>query len=244
MLSEHVAAMSTAAHGLTPKAAVLRPYFRNVYRDASIDAWPDQLLAERWAQLTWVYHTPVPSLRLAFAQDFHHAHPSVCQAPDPDAPIQQPGLLFCPTVKVRNMHWFGYWRPATTLLHGCEQLRALATSEADERPVPPFVDDNAWFEVTRVATKVVTGAASVIRKFGEGGGHGCWFLGAQGSGVYLNVGRSLRIHNRTELMHRLGYPPTRSHAIKKRNFFVEMDTSVEVCSIARQQVTRGVNYTV
>ena len=216
---------------LTPGASELRPYFRAVYRDPSVDALPDEQLASRWARLTWVYHTPVASLALAFAQDYHHAHSSVCEAPAPTrGSAQQPGLIFCPTIKVRNLHWFGFWRPAT-LLHGCTKtVDPIVGGSLDEaRSVAPFVEDNGWIEVTRIATRIMTGTAKYIRKFGEGGGHGCWFLGAVGSGVFMHVGRSLRVHNRTELMQRLNLPPPRGGSL----YFNEMH--VEICTAARQQ---------
>lgn len=218
---------------LTPAASELRPYFRSVYRDPGVDALPDEQLASRWARLTWVYHTRVASMALAFAQDYHHAHASVCEAPAPTSSAHQPGLIFCPTIKVRNLHWFGFWRPATTLLHGCTETNGpivgTGSSLDEARPVPPFVDDGGWIEVTRIATRIMTGTAKFIRRFGEGGGHGCWFLGAVGSGVFLHVGRSLRAHNRTELMQRLGLPPPRGGSL----YFNEMH--VEICTVARQQ---------
>ena len=203
---------------LTPAASELRPYFRSVYRDPSVDTLPDEQLASRWARLTWVYHTLVASMALAFAQDYHHAHSSVCEAPAPTSSAHQPGLIFCPTIKVRNLHWFGFWRPATTLLHGCtETADPIVGHSLDEaRPEAPFVEDNGWIEVTRIATRIMTGTAKFIRRFGEGGGHGCWFLGAVGSGVFMHVGRSLRVHNRTELMQRLGLPPPRGGSLYVR----------------------------
>ena len=209
---------------LTPAASELRPYFRSVYRDASIDALPDGQLASRWARLTWVYHTPVAAMALAFAQDYHHAYSSVCEAPASTSSAHQPGLVFCPTIKVRNLHWFGFWRPATTLLHGCTE-----TTEPIGGGSPPFVEDDGWIEVTRIATRVLTGTAKSIRNFGEGGGHGCWFLRAVGSGVFMHVGRSLRAHNRTDLMQQLDLPAPRGGSL----YFNEM--KLELCTAARRK---------
>ena len=217
---------------LVQHASALREYFRAVYRDPSVDAWSEAVLAQRWSELGWIYHTQTASLQMTVATDFHHAHPSSCEPADS---TEQPGLIFCPTVKVRNIHWFGYWRPATTLVGGCASatqspgLRAHGTLLSGQSvPTPSFAEDGAWLEVTRIATKVVTGPASVIRKFGEGGGHGCWFLAARGSGAFLHVGKSLRVHNRSELLEQLRFPAARASEIRKRNFFAEMDRTVEV----------------
>jgi hypothetical protein len=168
-------------------------------------------------------------MALAFAQDYHHAYSSVCEAPASTSSAHQPGLVFCPTIKVRNLHWFGFWRPATTLLHGCtETAEPIGSGSPDEaRLVAPFVEDDGWIEVTRIATRVLTGTAKSIRNFGEGGGHGCWFLRAVGSGVFMHVGRSLRAHNRTALMQQLDLPPPRGGSL----YFNEM--KLELCTAAR-----------
>ncbi|KAL1528087.1 hypothetical protein AB1Y20_009453 [Prymnesium parvum] len=208
----------------TPSPAVLRSYFRALYRDPRVDQLPSARLTERWSELMWIYHTTTPSLQLAVSQDFHHAHQSACGTLlGATRRPQQPGLVFCSPIKVRNLHWFGFWRPTATLPGGCDSPRAAASAVQ-------FEADHAWVEAVRIATKVVTGPASVVRKFGEGGGHGCWFLRARGSGVYVNTGRSLRIRNRSELLGFLGYP----QSVRRRTFYVEMDASVEVCTKVRR----------
>lgn len=41
---------------------------------------------------------------------------------------------------------------------------------------------------------------SELTKVGcDGGGYGCWFWGADGSGVFVNIGRSKRFLNNREL---------------------------------------------
>ena len=58
-------------------------------------------------------------------------------------------------------------------------------------PDQAFIADGTWAEVIR--------ARSMSQFWIEGGGRGCWFFLAKGSGVFLNVGRSLRVANRSEL---------------------------------------------
>ena len=43
----------------------------------------------------------------------------------------------------------------------------------------------------------------------EGGPNGCWFLTQRGSGVFVRVGRVLRVANRSELVERLNIPLVR-----------------------------------
>ena len=62
-------------------------------------------------------------------------------------------------------------------------------------PEAVFARDNEWAEVVR--------STSMSKAFGdswsEGGGRGCWFFLSKGSGVHVNVGRSLRAANRSDV---------------------------------------------
>lgn len=78
---------------------------------------------------------------------------------------------------------FGYWRAA--VLPGPRK--------------PPFVRDYAWAEVLRLAP-----AWAGAHSSGEGGWFGCWYELSVGSGIAVNVGKSLRVSNRSELVHVFG----------------------------------------
>jgi len=62
-----------------------------------------------------------------------------------------------------------------------------------------FFEDNTLVEVIRI------GMGS--RKFSEGGNYGCWFYPARGSGIFVNVGNSLRTRSKLEAAAQLGTPP-------------------------------------
>jgi hypothetical protein len=55
--------------------------------------------------------------------------------------------------------------------------------------------DHTWVEVMRVSVK------------GEGGDYGCWFWPLRGSGIFVNVGRSLRSPSKHALAQQLDTPP-------------------------------------
>lgn len=55
--------------------------------------------------------------------------------------------------------------------------------------------DHSWVEVTRIAER----SFFPRPKKREGGALGCWFFAAAGSGVFFNVGRSLRATRREDL---------------------------------------------
>jgi hypothetical protein len=171
---------------------VLRGYFQSVYREPLAISWPNALVQRRAERLEWIYHGTGYHQQLTCAHPYGRARPSFCSPPN----RSQHGLVFCTPIKVRNIHWFGFWRQTQT------RERCGMTAF----PPPKWAADGSWAEVTRIATRAVTGGAGAIRRFGEGGGHGCWFLAARGSGVYLHVGRSIRAHNRSELTHRWAKP--------------------------------------
>ena len=61
-----------------------------------------------------------------------------------------------------------------------------------------FFDDNTWVEVIRVRMGAL---------LAEGGTYGCWFWPVRGSGIFVNVGRSLRAANKAAAAKELGTPP-------------------------------------
>jgi hypothetical protein len=198
--------------------SALRSYFQAVYRDPLAASWPNALLQRRVDRLEWLYHGAGAHQRLTCAHPYGRARASFCGTAHNRS---RHGLVFCTPIKVRNMNWFGFWRPPNAR----ERCAKAAF------PKPKWTADGSWTEVIRIATRAVTGGAGAIRRFGEGGGHGCWFLAAKGSGVFLHVGRSIRAHNRSELTHRLGLNVTALGGWG--NPWVEMHPNVRFCDAAR-----------
>lgn len=116
-----------AAHGgravASADPSVLRAYFASVYREPDARRWSDAVVSRRFASLSWLYHSASPALTLGGAQDFYLANASACGAAAceergacwplnsseshrrPLSAAGQRGLVFCPPVKVRNIHW-------------------------------------------------------------------------------------------------------------------------------------------
>ena len=71
-------------------------------------------------------------------------------------------------------------------------------------PAPWDVADHSWLEVTRWAARCAK-LPSVRRGDGlvKGKGTGCWFFGARGSGVFVNVQRCLARESRLEVYYAL-----------------------------------------
>ena len=125
--------------------------------------------------------------------------------------------MFCrPLPILRHIHWFGW--------------RRLGAFQANDRA---FAPDGAWIEVLRIATRAVTDP-STYRRFGgvgEGGGQGCWFVEARGSGIFMHVGRSLRARSRGELVSRLGINAT--SGAKRANVELNMEVRDGPCTAPR-----------
>ena len=67
-----------------------------------------------------------------------------------------------------------------------------------------YFDDDTWVEVIRVRQ----GSYSRLgRPLLEGGYYGCWFWPVRGSGMFVNVGRSLHAVNKAAAALELGTPP-------------------------------------
>lgn len=85
-----------------------------------------------------------------------------------------------------------------------------------------FAADHVWLEVLRVA---------VSRFDGEGGAAGCWFYAAAGSGIFFNVGRSLRVANRRMLATRFDLNWTAVYA----RWPYSIDRMADLCAHAMRQ---------
>lgn len=173
-------------------ASDARDYVLAVYRDPRVAAWPDERVLAHVRRLghggSWAYHQSASPLTLGCAHSFGHPRGSLCRR----ARTVRHGLVFCPPFKIRSLHWFG-WFTAPSPVDACA-----------DPPLPSFHPDHAWIEVLRIATIAVSGSAAAVARFGEGGGHGCWFLALNGTGVFLHLGRSIRAQSRAALGAALG----------------------------------------
>ena len=70
-----------------------------------------------------------------------------------------------------------------------------------------FFEDNTWVEVIRVRMAGSWQNGDVRTVLAEGGTYGCWFWPVRGSGIFVNVGRSLRSPNKGTAAQLLGTPP-------------------------------------
>ena len=90
------------------------------------------------------------------------------------------------------------------------------------RSTPLFAPDNTLQEVVRVPAA-------------EGGPQGCWFVGVRsGSGVFLNVSKSLRVENREALMARLNisFEPQTTRSIRRWPYDLEQH-KIRLCPLLR-----------
>lgn len=165
-----------ATRGVTTSSATAqleaaRQYLRSVYRDDSVLRLTAARVRNVMANSNWFYHIAreVRPTTCVFGHDMWRS--SLCHATQNGTAA---GLLLRQNSLIYRMNDFGFWSP-----------RPCASK------TPKFLPDNTWAEVVRVERK--------WHEYGEGGGFGCWFFRAVGSGVYMNTGRSLRAHNRSEL---------------------------------------------
>ena len=155
-----------------------RLYFASVYHDPRLIS-PAEVSPSRVDALLW-------RASFVYFEGFSpFAHEVRCRASFHDwRPAMGRGvaLLHRQPNLIAPMAYFGFWRAA--------RLRDVWRAEEG----PPFAADHEWAEVLRIAP-TWPGAHSN----GEGGAFGCWFELSNGSGIAVNVGRSLRVHNRSEL---------------------------------------------
>ena len=214
-----------------------RAYLQSVFREPLAHV-PARALIERVEAAEWIYHHPsLPMGQMGCSHNLQRPRRSMCNAKR----ALRHGLVFCSPVKVRQINWFGFFQPRAESM--CLHRHARPRK-------PAFHTDGSWLEVLRIGTIAVTGSPATVQRFGEGGGHGCWFLAVRGSGIWLNVGRSIRAHSRAELVRTLGF--NMSDAIEEglattkadeargrrgtagwRNPFVEMHPKIRLCDVAR-----------
>ena len=166
--------------------AALLTYMRTVYHEPGLSR---EQMAPRLPSVRWWYHSA--PLDVDCRQDAFF----------PDGKFESASFLrsFCnrslaaiflrPPMVTAAMSEHGYWGLTHEL---CSPRRGGQTSSPS---LQHFEADGAWVEVLRIAT---TSCTSAERRC-EGGRAGCWFAKAVGSGIFLNLGRSLRAYSRREL---------------------------------------------
>ena len=153
------------------------------------------------------------------------------------------GVQSCGVFSRRYINHHGFFIPAP-MPYSCGAQPAY--------PTDVFSADHTWVEVLRSNTM----AASMWQtsRWIEGGGRGCWFFIAKGSGVFVNVKRGLRLLNRqaaidvlqlnTTLPKRLkGIDMTHGHMFCIRALEMGYDSIQlwpEECSLASTQAQQGV----
>lgn len=156
-----------------------RLYLASVYHDVRILSphdVPPERLSLLLSRLFYVYFEGYAVVsRCNCRASFHDWRPSMGHAV---------ALLHRPPNLIHPISDFGFWRAAA--------LRDLSS--------PPFAyPDHSWAEVLRLAP-----SWSGAHSSGEGGAFGCWFELSVGSGIAINIGRSLRVTNRSELVSAFG----------------------------------------
>ena len=151
----------------------LRRYFERTYRQdlTNVD---DASLHQRAQSVWWWYHGG--TLRadpecFMYSTDWSR---TMCAR----AHAKHATLLLPSSLLTRNFNSFGRWQPVA--MPGACSTNAFSA--------PTFFPDHRWVEVLRLGID-----------FQEGGLYGCWFFASPGSGVFLNLGRSLRATNRSML---------------------------------------------
>lgn len=166
--------------------AVARGYLEAVYRMQLPPAFDTAAFA---ASREWLYRAPIPvtghrqnPVPLACQVSSKVWRSTTCRAV---LNANQAGIAVGMAPRIDR---WGLWNPAGHP-YQCDEQPHGATSATRA-----FASDHTWMEVIRWSS---LGSQ-------EGAGLGCWWFAAPGSGIFLRVGRSLRVHNRSELASTLG----------------------------------------
>ena len=164
-------------------------YLASVYRDERLLQLPQQTASAMFDNLSWVWHSGVPLINMQCKSTFTEWRPGVGHATANKVALQhkRPNLIW-------RMSQYGIW-----LASGLP--KPLVASQSYGGPSAGqlwahhgFVADHTWTEVLRLTPTWTVG---------EGGLFGCWFEMSKGSGIAVNVGRSLRALNRSLLATKL-----------------------------------------
>ena len=164
--------------------AALARYATAVYHDENVNKLSRTDLLAIASSLGWRYHVTLqlePWVNISCVEPYPKDGGfrwDACAA-HKDASEGIKALYFPHPYSMISFNDFGVWLPA-----------GVPTCET----APAWVPDGGFVEVLRIGGLVTRG---------EHGAAGCWFLRARGSGVFLNVGRSLRARNRAALARQL-----------------------------------------
>jgi len=168
-------------------------YLASVYRDVRLLTWSATDLQSMLDRVYWVYHSARPLFNLRCRSNFDAFRPEMLEPSDRDGASHIALLQHAPNL-IHRMSWFGFW------LHSRLPMPLKLHQNAEAQLGTGWIADHAWAEVMRIAP---------TWRIGEGGNYGCWFEVSAGSGIALNVGRSLRARNRAHLVAMLGANITR-----------------------------------
>jgi hypothetical protein len=162
-------------------------YLASVYRDERLLRLSHATASAMISNLSWVWHAGVPLLKLRCKSTFKSWRPGTGSVAATTI-----ALLHAKPNLVWRMSQYGVWLASG--LPAPLQLMGTGHPAGPSEGVPwrhrGFVADGTWAEVLRLAPTWTVG---------EGGHFGCWFEMSKGSGIAVQVGRSLRAINRSSL---------------------------------------------
>ena len=176
-----------------------RRYVAAVYQDPRAFSMPVTELHLTLSKLWWIYHSGQSLFRIRCMMEFSAYCPSLLTETESEGRTHIALLHKAPNL-IHRISLYGFW------LHSRlpSALRPDdATTHSTGTGTGGWTRDHGWAEVLRL---------SPTWTMGEGGTFGYWFEAAPGSGIALDVGRSLRAYNRSHLATLLGLNVTRIFA--------------------------------
>lgn len=177
-----------------------RRYLAGVYRDDRLlrsHNVSDQQFDHILQRLAFVYHSGRRAVTHCRCKaSFHDWRPRMC---DTVGGCSHVALVHTEPNLLHPLSYYGFWLASAlpAPLHPDAVVSRVRTEAWWVRH--GFVPDHTWAEMLRI---------SPTWSIGEGGLFGCWFEVSIGSGVGVNVGRSLRAIHRTHLAAALGFNVT------------------------------------
>ena len=159
-----------------------------------------QLAKVRLDQLQWMWNFAPISVECLYVRTSFSWQPSQV-APASSVCLQrgaQAGAVrVAPSYSLKLLDVYGYGLPFA--MSSCP---GAATINSHSRGAGATVEEDAIFEVTRLSTSLFIrgGGKNGTRLDVEGGPRGCWFVALRGTGIFLRAGRTLHVHNRSELV--------------------------------------------
>ena len=188
--------------------SAMHEYLKLVYRD---DALPTGLRLAR--RLTWFYHAAPIAASVTCVRWYNDAF-NATSGCDRQAAELGAVIRSVPTPSV-HLNWFGFFLP-----------HAWHPTCGSKRE-PAYAADFSWVEVIRISEKIFS-----PKKHREGLANGCWFYRADGSGIYLHTGRSLRANSREALRLALGVAADDGGYFGTSGFGIDYHP---ICALARSR---------